>query len=658
VALVQIDTVRLSAAIGELRAVASVLRGERDACDRACQRAPYGTGALAKVPAIAEWLEGQIPQLQARIDLIRAMKGDARFDGAWLYELANDDTATVKEELGRKFAELARRIDYDTDTGAVTELKRRLAPYSKDPDAMRAFFTELGPKGTLEFLDRVGSVGHDEHGLLERRALAEQVRAGLETASGAPGFPAVRYARDLVRAVPTVQHGGPALSFLLYHSHYATPFLSAAGDELDQVERQDQKGRPGLWAMMAGGPTALFGGFARDDAAAGHDVMTSLMGALGRNKQASLDFFTGNPEARDRQRYYIQDRTWSADEFNALGEALDAGSTSYRDPADPRALRAAELASATVHFLAARDGDPKIGDRGKDSLGHILATYIVDVDRIAATRSDEAGVPGAGTFKGDEHLQNLPPGAFLDVDDLKVVMRETLTDKGAVEQVANAARTLNAARFAAAADLWATQGKGEGEPALRYAMSRAGSTTGFVWKQLGLASIDEGAEQDARVRAWTALASDTVAMVPLPGAGAVGKGGEMFIGFLADQATSQGKDYVTGRFATHGEAAWGRANNAADTALKDVKIGAVKALADRNLLPAGDLTDNTGTRYPWVDAQGRLRPQQELDRMTDLDKNSFQDWVGTPESGIAGVTADVNGAFLIGLRNYFEHPHP
>jgi hypothetical protein len=655
-ALVGIDTVRLTAAIAELRGLASSLRGERDACDRACQRAPFGSGALAKVPAVADWIEGQIPQLQARIDLIRAMKGDPRFDGAAQYELANDDTATVRVELGKKFGELARRIDYDTDTGAVTELRLRLAPYVKDPDVMRGLFAQLGPKGTLEVLDRVGSLGHDEHGLLERRALAEQLRAGLETASGAPGFPADRYARDLVRAVPTVQHGGPALSFLLYRSHFATPFLSSMADELDQVEREDQKGRPGLWAMMAGGPTALFGGFARDDAAAGHDAMTSLMGALGRNKQASLDFFTGNDEARDRQQYYIQDRTWSADEFNALGEALDAGSTSFRDPADSRSLRAAELASATVHFLAERDGDPKIGDRGKDSLGHIFATYIVDVDRIAATRSHEEGIPGAGVFRSDDILKNLPPGAFLDVDELSVVMRETLTDQDAVEQVANASRTLNAARLAAAADVYATDGPVKGEEALKYAMSRGGSMTGFVWNQMGLSSIKEGADQDERVKKWTELASDTVGMVPLPGAGVVGKGGEMFVGFLADQATNQGSDYVTGRFATHGEAAWGRANSAADTALNDLKIAGVKALADRNLLTADDLTDSSGARYPWFDAQGRLLPQRELDAMSDLDKNSFRDWVGTPDSGIAGVTADANAAFFLGMHNYYQRP--
>jgi hypothetical protein len=311
-----------------------------------------------------------------------------------------------------------------------------------------------------------------------------------------------------------------------------------------------------------------------------------------------------------------------------------------------------------VHFLGTRHGDPKIGDRSKDSLGHILATYIVDVDRMATNRSDDSGIPGAGILKSDDLLTGLPPGAFLDVDELRTVMRDTLTDQGAVEQVANAARALNAARLGAAADVYASLGPQQGQPALKFAMSRGGSLTGFVWNQMGLSSIDEGAGQDARVRAWTALASDTVAMVPLPGAGAVGKGGEMFIGFLADQATSQGKDYVAGRLATHGEAAWGRANNAADTALKDVKIAAVKALADRHLLTGDDLADNTGTRYPWFDAQGRLRPQQELDRMTDLDKNSFQDWVGTRDSGIAGVTADANGAFLIGLGNYFEHPHP
>jgi hypothetical protein len=130
----------------------------------------------------------------------------------------------------------------------------------------------------------------------------------------------------------------------------------------------------------------------------------------------------------------------------------------------------------------------------------------------------------------------------------------------------------------------------------------------------------------------------------------------MFVQFLADQATSQGQDYVTGRFATHEEHAWGQANNAADTALTDLKIAGVKALADRNLLSADDITDSSGARYPWFDAQGRLRPQQELDAMGALDKNSFRNWVGSMESGIAGATSDVNGAFFYGMHNYYQRP--
>jgi hypothetical protein len=42
--------------------------------------------------------------------------------------------------------------------------------------------------------------------------------------------------------------------------------------------------------------------------------------------------------------------------------------------------------------------------------------------------------------------------------------------------------------------------------------------------------------------------------------------------------------------------------------------------------------------------------------MSDLDENSFRDWVGTPDSGIAGVTADANAAFSLGVHNFYQRP--
>jgi hypothetical protein len=116
-------------------------------------------------------------------------------------------------------------------------------------------------------------------------------------------------------------------------------------------------------------------------------------------------------------QYFITDRTWRADNFNALGLALDATSIAFHRPGVSVDLqeRSAWVPSATIHYLAQRAPgmhDRRIGDGAKDSLGHILATYIVDVDRIANNQDDGDGADGYHpNYRAAAWLSGLPVGA-------------------------------------------------------------------------------------------------------------------------------------------------------------------------------------------------------------------------------------------------------
>lgn len=196
-----------------------------------------------------------------------------------------------------------------------------------------------------------------------------------------------------------------ALSFLLRCDQVLpSEFLLQLGDRLEAFERSFSE-HSFTWrakGAMARGIGALFND---EDVEAAFDPMAAYMGALGKNPQAALAFFTGDKgleyelsedAAKERQRYWIERRLWSHDKFTGLLAALDAAVASFSTAGDERA---AILVSNMVLFMASRaDGvdlqDNKIGfplDEEKVlpgnlskqatlNLAHILTTHMAAID--------------------------------------------------------------------------------------------------------------------------------------------------------------------------------------------------------------------------------------------------------------------------------------
>jgi len=450
----------------------------------------------------------------------------------------------------------------------------------------------------------------------------------------------VDFAGDLAAAATAIPNGqGWGLSQVLRFGDYEAGFLTSLGTELYAWEK-DQFGP--VWGPQLDS-TVMDWRLGTGDNGAHFDPFVGLFEAMGRTPQASLDFFNpdgGGVQAQERSEYFITDRRWKADDFNALGLALDAASTAFHTSTAPVEAqeRAAWMASATVHYLAERDdgiNNRRIGDAGKDSLAHILASYIVDVDRVANNQDDG---DGAGVYQPDYRtaawLSGLPVGADLSLESLNAVLGEVLTEDSAMRQMAEAAAQWNAHRIGVAVAAWdagtGTQGTVTGS------VQGSGQLMGYLLGNLERGSEAVGKATDERNQQFVDLASSVIGLVPTGGA---------FTSFLADQALSAGGDAL-GAGVTGNEAAARDLNETAQERTKlDLQIAVATALADSAHLPEGVRTDDAGKTYPWFAGgsfdEGVLKDPEM--------RNLFMQWLHDDSGHIAPLLADASQAYDDGL---------
>ena len=427
---------------------------------------------------------------------------------------------------------------------------------------------------------------------------------------------------------------------MLRFGNYEPGFLTTLGTELYGWEK-DQFGP--VWGPQLSS-TVMDWRLGTGDNGAHFDPFVGLFEAMGRTPRASLDFFNpdgGGEQAQERAEYFITDRRWKADDFNALGLALDAASTAFHTSTAPVDLqeRAAWMASATVHYLAERDdgiNNRRIGDGGKDSLAHILATYIYDVDRIAGGADG-----GLGTHPSNQNAPwdaGLPVGADFSKDDLIAVLNETLTDKGAAAQLGRATAAWNGYRIAIAADGWG--GEGSDTARLQAAVNEGSRLTGFVLGAMDTGLTGEAKSADERAQTYIDLASSVVGLIPTGGT---------FTSFLADQALSAGGDALSDQFTGNESRVAGEQHSVREVAFTDLQIALAVALAEEGKLPSGALTNESGVTYPWFKGG-----QFNADSLADPSvRNDFISWMNSGEGGqtLTALLPDVAAEFDHGVNS-------
>jgi len=324
--------------------------------------------------------------------------------------------------------------------------------------------------------------------------------------------------------------------------------------------------------------------------------MSSYMSALGRNGEASLQFFT---EGDNRQQYWIQQRVWGHDDFEGLLAALDSATTDQGNLSDPTTARdAAALVSSAVDYLANRDNNDQVEFAGGDeefkpgdisgegarSLAHMIGSYMPAVDYYNLN-TDAAGSQAgevASFYRVD--LGNLTDMPVFEREELREVLQVGLSnDEGFTamrEAVSNYQNIHLAQVLSHHGEPGFFAGPNGTDGMWQTATNADARLEGLFMDSIGEVEIAEGAERDEQIKAWIDMGSDLAGAVPLPGG--------PIVGALADVPMGLASDALTDSLADNEAQAVSDSNAAADRAL----IGRRSAIVE-NLYDADVVTDQS-----------------------------------------------------------------
>lgn len=595
--------------------------------------APPGTGDVAA--AVAATLDGVLPSVHQQ-----AMQAKAN-----------------------EAADLAEKVPFLSDEEA-----KRLAAYTQyanDPTFATALQQRLGPDGLLYLAGALTKMTSGQTPPNDRDKAAAQIQqllaSTLATATNPgnePHLDSAWIAKLKAEGRKKVDFGSYSfqpygyqlLGVLLKHGTYSSQFLNDVGGDMLAFEHENGKNAE-VWAgnHPAG---AMYNGFHLDliDGAGGFDPMIGLTTALANNPQASKDFFAVDPGADgSRVDYLLTDRQWIADlpsgtmipkdyqspGTDALGRALDVATTGR-----PRDATSASIMEAVVHHLGddAETRDKVAGETDlapanlRDSLGHMLSTYVGDVNAAFDPNLDRSGDWDDPALPGQE-----PAHARFDRFQLMRVLADTSKDPGAYTQLSDTQRVYTALSLDAAA----TDGNPLGpdtigrdavvedrREAIGATAQRSASVFGALDFGHNLALERAGKEADkatndaleANGKAASFVAGQALSKVPIPG---LSDGIDAYINALVENSKvdSTGKtNYAIGQ-------TYGNSQNVVSSLVHDTLYR--NNIYESTQAPPASLRDGSG----------HLVPEQ---LMTSAQRADYNQWVQS--AGGRAVFAPVGNA--------------
>lgn len=674
-AAVSIDVEACRSVSSGLRSLVTSVRDERGSVRVAAEHALCSTVPLKAMDDPLDVLGEAAVELDARVDLAIALNtgdsGRVPGGGVLTYEAGSDDSyRAVRQRLGEVLAsgvlDLRSAGNHGRDGverfAFYTDLLER---YGDDQVVVDAFVGALGPDGVVE----VPVVLHDlmstyetyrygseedlfwdddttmrEHLAALQQQFMESFGAAVGSATRSADFRRANpdFTAALVERVTQAKDAaGWGLSQVLRFGTYDHDFLLQVGRGLYEAER-DAVGP--FWGGRFG--AELDGWTLGTGDGGGHyDPFVGLFEAMSRTPEAAADFFNpmGDPaRATEYAEYFIRDRRWNHDDFNALGMVLDAGGTVYHQAgaSQARQTQSAWIASAAVHYLAQRgDGDQwwnpfdhpqRIGDAGKDSLGHLLAAYITDIDRVAMGANGSLGTEAHEAMEGWE--VGLPVGAGLDKGELSTVMREVMTDRSASGALGAATAAWNEERITYAMRHWS--GADADSAQVHSSTYNSAALLGFVLEAQGAGLTADAKNADETTKAYLGFASDVIGLIPTGGT---------FSSFLVDQATGIGQDAITDGLTGRQARVAAETHSVQEVAVTDLQIAIAVAAAEAGHIAPEGMVDQSGRRYPWFDGGGF-----DPDALSEPDvRNAFIQWAHSSEVGhtMTQVVPDVDAGF-------------
>ncbi|MFB7617083.1 hypothetical protein, partial [Kitasatospora sp. NPDC056181] len=371
---------------------------------------------------------------------------------------------------GIRAAQLAGKGGKISDA-ELTELNSLLAANQNDPLFSTRFYQDLGPKGTLQAWNSMVGDESQFNGASDARwkqyqELQKNLGLNLATATRTTNVPHLpdQWAADLRKAgaeplwdkpyrqsgMDYAPYGYQVLSGILRTGDYDPHFLNPIAEHVTQLDTDEK-----YWPAPVFGPRSDRRGFnlLGQDGGSGFEPTTAILEALGHSPEAATKFFhdaptayntdgTVNPNGKakpaDYLDYFTHDKEYTPDTVSqknelrqagmksgpdALGHALEAATTgrAYDDhsgtPAKHTADQADVMNKVVQTFGTHGNGgvlDDLKGEDAKfaplrDSLGHMSADYIGDVQRALSPHKDDLPVNGAPA-----NLKEAPVRGLLD----------------------------------------------------------------------------------------------------------------------------------------------------------------------------------------------------------------------------------------------------
>ena len=259
---------------------------------------------------------------------------------------------------------------------------------------------------------------------------------------------------------------------------------------------------------------------------------------------------------------------------------------------------------------------PPTGDAGKDSLGHLLAAYITDIDQVAIGIERGPGTHAHEAIEGWE--TGLPIGASFGRSDVVQVLREVMTDGSASGALGAATAAWNDERITYAMEHWS--GDDADSAAVHSSTDNSAALLGFVLEAQGAALDAEAKNADDTTEACLGFASDVIGLIPAGGT---------FTSFVADQATSIGEDAITDALIGREGLVASEQHSVREVALTDLQIAIAVAAAESGRIPPEGMTNEDGQRYAWFDGS-----TFDPDALAGPDvRNDFIQWVSSSDVG-------------------------
>jgi hypothetical protein len=265
---------------------------------------------------------------------------------------------------------------------------------------------------------------------------------------------------------------------------------------------------------------------------------------LGRDPAAAQGFLLAPDAGRPEQNrlHYLTGRDWeAADGGQAYGSLIEGASTKLRDHDGEGSPghRSAQIAAQYLQELDTTD----VPEGLKPATGHVLAAYIIDVQRSQGKDEDDFGV-----YRDDDPLLRgrQAYGVAMSWGDSSRLLRAVMGDDEAFQAVTAAGHALAQQQLNHTAHRLAHPPGGVDQAVLREdwmaAISQNALLAGATMDAANLAHIAEGQAADSRSLALQRIAASASASIPIPG----GRGVEFLF--------SQAKDYIFRHESPHHEA--------------------------------------------------------------------------------------------------------